>query len=186
LKCISLFHLLYRFISKGIQHLHLFIPAILHFMANSAVAMLCMAMCKRINAALHYFLAILISFSTACMEFAHGALAFAESLLTQKKLYRRERGDVPQSLSLADSLKRVAAGCEMRYALASSDVLNSEILANARLPGVRCAVTKLLSTSDEDRRDGFLHHLFLADLIFVADPLQCRPGAIGQFSQMFI
>jgi hypothetical protein len=58
------------------------------------------------------------------------------------------------------------------YLLASSFVINDEILANANLPEVRYSVNGLLATNHVDRRDGFPNQFFMADIVAVAEPAQ--------------
>jgi hypothetical protein len=159
------FLLFTRIQSLGIQHLLLFVPMLLYFcasLASSSKAYVCIPVA----------IALSINFAASYYAPASAAFALANPALSQKKLFKRNRTDMEAVQELAGFLNETSQGRKYSYVLASSDILNSDILANCRLPETRYAVSKLLHTVDVDKRDGVPYPFFLADILIVADPVQ--------------
>ncbi len=84
-------------------------------------------------------------------------------------------------LALRDRLNELTeAEGEHAYVLASSEILNDDMLQNSMLPRTECAVPALLGTSHVDKRDGIPNHLLVSDFIVVAEPVQVHLGAENQ------
>jgi hypothetical protein len=176
------FLLFTRVQSLGIQHLYLFVPALLFFAVYGAVflpeAILTAASARpRLRfapRAVSALIALLVAlnFSNSYFREATAALAPVDAMFAQKKLYRRERADIGEIQRLVAAVNALTRGGKYAYALASSDILNTDILTNAELPGARYAVHNQLYTYDVDKRDGFPPYFYLADVLVVASPVQ--------------
>ncbi|MDR1541708.1 MAG: hypothetical protein LBU32_27725 [Clostridiales bacterium] len=170
-----------RIQSLGIQHLYLFAPMFLFF-GVSFLTELPKLFNKPLarRAAFAFLLALAAAnFLSSYVLEAQPALKLAGPLFSQKKMFRRERGDTDEIRRMADSINAWTQGRKYTYALASGDVLNSDILSNCRLPQTRYALKKLLYTYDVDMRDGFPYHFYLADYIVAAQPVpyHLEPGS---------
>ena len=66
------------------------------------------------------------------------------------------------------------------YILASSEILNDDILKNSLLPDEGNAVKNLFGTAHVDKRDGFPNSLLVSKYIAVATPLQVHLGEENQ------
>jgi|GEM_PF-2351495 len=156
-----------RIQSLGVQHLYLFAPAALYF-AVSAVTMIEKS---RRNLIIYAFV-LLFALNFAHSYFKIPIVQNADMIFSQKKLYKRDRNDVDEIKAMVDFINNETGGKQYVYVLASSGVLNCDLLNNAMLPEKYAAVQKLLYTPDVDLRDCFPMSFYTADLIVVANPVQ--------------
>ncbi|MDR1641631.1 MAG: hypothetical protein LBT59_18210 [Clostridiales bacterium] len=165
LQSVLAFFLFTRIQSLGIQHLLLFVPALLYFCA-------CAISQAKTWGLLSVIILLSLNFATSYYAPAAKVLAFADPVFSQKKLFKRNRTDMETVQGLADFVNETSQGRKYSYVLSSSDILNTDILSNCRLPETRYAVSKILYALDVDKRDGVPYPFFLADILIVADPVQ--------------
>ena len=83
------------------------------------------------------------------------------------------RRDVDDLKNFVVELNNLTAGTDKKiYFLASSGLYNFSTLHSINMPEHRIALPNLTVTADVDLRDGFPTHLFDAEYIIVADPIQ--------------
>lgn len=94
----------------------------------------------------------------------------------EPKVYASERAVV-----LKDRLNQLTEGTEdYVYILASSELLNDDMLKNSELPQNYNAINNFFGTAHVDKRDGFPNPLLVAKYIVVADPVQVHLGVENQ------
>lgn len=89
------------------------------------------------------------------------------------------RGDYEAIMAMAEDIKKLGDTGGYTYVLASSEILNDDILRNSQLPELN-ALPNLLHTQHVDRRDHFPNELFLADYVLVTNPAQLHLGPENQ------
>lgn len=96
------------------------------------------------------------------------------TMLYSKESYQpKVRDDIAQLQLLANDLKSMTTVDDERiYVLASSTVLNDDILRKLYLPDTLNYILNLDASSNVDLRDGFPTAFLTADFIVVADPIQ--------------
>ena len=94
----------------------------------------------------------------------------------EPKVYASER-----AVALKDRLNQLTEGTEdYVYILASSELLNDDMLKNSELPQNYNAINNFFGTAHVDKRDGFPNPLLVAKYIVVADPVQVHLGVENQ------
>jgi hypothetical protein len=173
----TVFALFARIQVFGVQHVYLLIPGI-----AIGIALVVIGLWERITnglwrtASVGLVLAALSVSSVAV--FAPGAKNIADplgSLLPSERVYPLVRNDIDvleTLLTRLETLERKQPG--NTYVLASSDILNSNILQNAcKLgPHPRLFCDRILSTNDVDKRDGFPRQILQAKYLVAASPTQ--------------
>ena len=91
---------------------------------------------------------------------------------TRTRYYPKYREDIPVILHMVDDLNEMSRGGNNIYVLASSGVMNSNMLALAHLPETTSALPQLYATHDVDLRDGFPQDFLSAGILVVCDPIQ--------------
>lgn len=96
------------------------------------------------------------------------------SLLYSVESYQPKiRTDIPQLQLLANDLNNMASENNAKiYVLASSTLINDDILRKLYLPDVVNYMPNLNSSSNVDLRDGFPISFLSSDIVVVADPIQ--------------
>lgn len=97
-----------------------------------------------------------------------------KTIFTDLSYAPKKRTDMEEIEKIVNDLNDIAAEEENThfYTLASSAVLNSNIISMAGFPDKINAVPQMYSTNDVDLRDGFPTQFFDADYVLVADPIQ--------------
>jgi hypothetical protein len=161
----------------GVQHVYLLLPGI-----AAGIAVVVIGLWERIANGLWrtvsvglVLAALLVSSVTA---FTPGAVSIADhlgSVLPSRRFYPLVRHDIDV---LENILTRVEV-LELKqpgdtYVLASSDILNSNILQNAcKLgPRPRSFCDRIINTNDVDKRDGFPRQFLQATYLVAASPTQ--------------
>lgn len=85
----------------------------------------------------------------------------------------RVRSDMEQIYSLRSQLKDITPKSESIYVLASSGVLNADIIAKSSLPSFDTGLN-IANVSQVDLRDGFSTNFFDSDCVVVCTPIQCH------------
>lgn len=93
-------------------------------------------------------------------------------IFSEVKYVKKYREDIMQIQILANTLNHLADNDKKIYVLASSTVLNSDILENVNLPYELNSVPSIVGNAHVDLRDGFYPEFFDCDIIVVADPPQ--------------
>lgn len=94
------------------------------------------------------------------------------NLFSNCKLSPVVRKDLPQLQLLTNYLKQYSDEGKTIYVLASSEILNDDILRRINMPDMLESVPNLCSTSHVDLRDGFSTDFLTADYVVVANPIQ--------------
>ena len=163
-----------RIQSLGVQHLYLFVPAMIFFSVYAVSALPDIFKNKKISCAVYIILITLISLNFVNSYFDHGIkiLNSVDFVFTEKKLYKRKRNDIESINSLIKYVNELSEKRKYVYLLSSSGIFNSDILKNADLPDKQYATSGLLYTYDVDKRDGFPDSFYTADIVIVTDPIQ--------------
>ena len=168
---VIIFVLFTRIQAFGVQHLYLFAPAVLIFAAAGAVFGVGGIKRKSARLCAHAAVMGLLLFNFIYVYTPMGS--FAMPVFSDIRRPPRVMAGYSTIREITSYLNTATDGKnELVYVLASSDVINDEILVNAFLPHVRYAVNGLVSTYHIDKRDGFPNHLFMADILVVGDPVQ--------------
>lgn len=97
------------------------------------------------------------------------------------KRFAPKTADTEKIISLCDALNKMNAEDQGPvYILASSEILNDDMLRNCKLPKIQNALNNHFGTAHVDKRDGFPNNLLLAKYIVVADPVQVHLGEENQ------
>ncbi|GGB69550.1 hypothetical protein GCM10007424_06900 [Flavobacterium suaedae] len=99
------------------------------------------------------------------------------SSIQGKPIYRSDYYEIDKMANLVNELHEKGIGV---YCLASSDILNNDILKNIKLPDVNNIIYKLLPTEHVDKRDRFPNTLFLADYVITTNPIALHLGEDNQ------
>ncbi len=84
-----------------------------------------------------------------------------------------KRDDIHELNELADYLNSMTKDTDRKvFILASSGVLNGDIMSNLKLPYESSSLHNLLGFGSVDMRDGFPMEILSADIIVVTDPVQ--------------
>lgn len=172
LQCFFILILFTQTQSLGIQHIYLFVPAMIYFICGGII--ICF---KKLNYNLFKKISVVVIFLFAInfinCYFNHNikVIKILEPVLSQKKLYKRNRTDIKEINELVDYINEINLGYKYSYVLSSSDILNTDILSNSKLPNKKNAIKNLLYTKDVDKRDGFPFSFYVADIIIITDPV---------------
>ena len=95
-------------------------------------------------------------------------------LFTQRYYEPKIRGDIEEIEELVADLNEISANnpSSQFYTLASSGILNYNVISMSALPDSLNAVPAMSGTHDVDLRDGFPGAFLTADYLVVADPVQ--------------
>lgn len=95
-------------------------------------------------------------------------------LFTTKYYSPKVMNDINSINRLVDKLNQIGKmePSSKFYTLASSTVLNQNIIASSKIPDILNAVPQMSQTSDVDLRDGFPTSFLDANFIIVGDPIQ--------------
>lgn len=104
-------------------------------------------------------------------------------LLTNQKLTPQIRTDIPQIQSMANDLEELSNQGKCSYVIASSTIINDDIIRKVNMPDELISVPNLYVSSHVDLRDGFPVDFLTADIVLVADPVQTH---LSEGSQMVI
>lgn len=94
------------------------------------------------------------------------------SLFTKERYQPRMRGDIPVIRQMADELQQLSQDGRSIYVLASSEILNDDIIRQASLPDQMNYPYALERGSHVDLRDGFPIQFFTSSILVVASPVQ--------------
>jgi hypothetical protein len=173
----TIFVLFTRTQDFGLQHYYLIIPSI-----ATGIAAAVIGLWERMMTGLWRTLSVGSVFAalvvTSITSFAPGAVAITErlgNLVPSRRIHPLVRNDIDaleRLLVRVEALEREQPGDV--YVLASSEVLNSNILYNAckYRPRPRSFCDRILSTSDVDKRDGFPRQILHATYVVAATPTQ--------------
>lgn len=173
----TIFVLFTRTQDFGLQHYYLIIPSI-----ATGIAAAVIGLWERMMTGLWRTISVGAVFAalvvTSITSFAPGAVAVTErlgSLVPSRRIHPLVRNDI-------DMLERLLVRMEALegeqlgdvYVLASSEVLNSNILYNACKfgPRPRSTCDRILPTSEVDKRDGFPRQFLQATYLVAASPTQ--------------
>ncbi len=168
------FFLFTRVQSFGSQHVYLFVPSFA-ILAFCGICFTLDCIKRSLPRALGYVLAAALLFVNFYYVYIgdNKVTDALKPVLSQETLRPRVMNDIDEIRDMAGYLTSLTQDSgKTVYVLASSFVINDEILGNSKLPYERYAVIGLLATNHVDRRDGFPNHFLLADYIVVADPVQ--------------
>ena len=101
-------------------------------------------------------------------------------LLTEQRLVPLVRNDIPVLNIMAAELQKLSLDGKRIYMIASSTVINDDILRKIDMPDKLLAVDGLMCSSHVDLRDGFPVDFLRADYVLVADPDQLHLGEDAQ------
>ncbi len=149
--------------SIGIQHCYLFVPSLLFF--------ICTFIIKVSSKAIPIATAVFLAANMAHTYIPHRKLPIS-FLFTERTCAPRVRDDIEQIREMAEYINSRAKDDETVYVLASSFIMNWDILRNVNMPDVRNAVRTIVFTHDVDLRDGFPDYFYDASYIVVCDPVQ--------------
>lgn len=101
-----------------------------------------------------------------------------DPMLTALEYTPSIREDIDEIEDLVEELNELSADGKDIYVLASSDVLNSNLLAMSKMPETSQAIPQLNVTHDVDTTQGFPASFLESEIIVVADPIQTHltPG----------
>jgi len=122
-----------------------------------------------------YFAVLAVQFALVFVPAAAHHLAWAAPFLAQYRHAPLARNDLGAMAELLAGLNARLAGNDRKvYVLASSTVINDDILRNAcvQFEYPESACRRILDASHVDKRDGFPRHLPMADYVVVAEPVQ--------------
>jgi hypothetical protein len=117
------------------------------------------------------------------LNYAHGYFNIPDqrgTFLLENQYTLKSRQDIDTIHALVDDVNALTADGKSAVVIASSGVLNDDILRKSRMPEQPNAMPNLLTTSHVDLRDGFPEQFMCADLLIVADPPQTHLGADSQ------
>lgn len=149
--------------SLGIQHCYLFVPSILFFICTFIMNI----PWKTVPVITAIFMAA--NLLHTYIPHSQKAVSF---LFTERVCAPRVRNDIDQIREMANYIDSRAKDDEGVYVLASSFIMNWDILRNVDMPDVRNAVRTIVFTHDVDLRDGFPDYFYDASYIVVCDPIQ--------------
>ncbi len=170
-----MFFLFTRIQTVSYHHQYLFAPSIFLLMVIGVSALpKCkkaapIALCVALAMAFTY---IYVPTSTNCLRNVFSSVRFAPKTMETEGVL--ELRDTLNQLSEAEGENGYV------YILASSEILNDDMLKNSRLPMQENAIPALLGTNHVDRRDGMPNHLLVSKFIVVADPVQVHLGTENQ------
>ena len=96
-----------------------------------------------------------------------------EPLYSGRSFAPKIRHDIPQVQQLAEDLNALAIQYDSNvYVLASSSVLNDDILRKSHFPDLDFEISGMFVSSHVDLRDGFPLGFFVSNLVVVGDPVQ--------------
>lgn len=93
-------------------------------------------------------------------------------LFTQERYHPRVRGDISVIRQMADELQQLSQDGGSIYVLASSEILNDDIIRQASLPDQMNYPYALEKSNHVDLRDGFPMQFFTSSIVLVASPAQ--------------
>ena len=93
-------------------------------------------------------------------------------LWTNQKLRPQIRGDIPEIQAMASDLKALSNEGHVSYVLASSTIINDDIIRKVYMPDELVSVPNLCVSNHVDLRDGFPTAFLTADIVLVANPVQ--------------
>lgn len=99
---------------------------------------------------------------------------------SQVKLIAKCREDMSELQRMAADVKNQAEDGNTTYVLASTDILNDDILRRMDMPDAITLTSQLLGTYHVDLRHGFPENFFDADIVIVASPVQAHLGVENQ------
>lgn len=99
---------------------------------------------------------------------------------TEVKIVPKCRNDIAELQAMAKDVKEEAAQGHTTYVLASSDILNDDILRRVNMPDEVKITSQLLGTNHVDLRHGFPEQFLDADIVLVASPAQYHLQAENQ------
>lgn len=99
---------------------------------------------------------------------------------TEVRIIPKQRGDITEIQRIVSDIKKAAEEEKTAYILASSDILNDDIIRRANMPDEIKISDKLVATHNVDLRHGFPEGFFQVDYVYVASPAQQHLGEENQ------
>lgn len=99
---------------------------------------------------------------------------------TEVRIIPKQRGDIAEIQRIVSDIKKAAKEEKTAYILASSDILNDDIIRRANMPDEIKISDKLVATHNVDLRHGFPEGFFEVDYVYVASPAQQHLGKENQ------
>lgn len=172
-------YMFYRIQSMGNHHYYITIVPL--------IVMLCCAIIeisRRNNFIFGITIVILLfNFIQANTDYVLSSSITKIHIFSNQKMLPKVRNDIPSLEAIVNKLKQYEQDGKTSYVLASSTVINDDLLRKIYMPDTLLSVNTMYVSSHVDLRDGFPTDFLKADIVVVANPVQYH---LSQDSQRVI
>lgn len=168
-------YLFFRVQSMGNHHYYLTVIPILFFVAY------CLGYCsiKKIRFLLGGMVTLLVfNMMVALVDIP--LLLRVENLWTVQRMEPQIRSDIDQLQSMRRDLERWSDDGHVIYIIASSTIINDDLIRKMNMPDELISVENLCVSSHVDLRDGFPLMFLNSDVVVVTNPIQYHLNEEGQ------